>query len=87
MKYSAALTLCLAFGPATILAAPLIQDPTAVAPSPQQNGGNRPAAPAPSSASQGLSGQSSGNEGLLDKVEKIIKDVLGGVSLGSQTLL
>ncbi|EED18104.1 hypothetical protein TSTA_118700 [Talaromyces stipitatus ATCC 10500] len=84
MKYTTALTVLLAFGPATtILAAPVSQDPTSAltgAPSGQNEGAKQPAAgPAPGSSSQGLSGSSSGNEGLLDKVEKIVKDVLGGL--------
>lgn len=75
MKYTTALTVLLAFGPATtILAAPLTQDPaSALTAGP---------APAPGgSSSQGMSGSSMGNEGLLDKVEKLVKDILGGVSL------
>jgi hypothetical protein len=81
MKYTTALTVLLAFGPATtILAAPLTQDPgSALTAGPAPSGGQ--AAPAPGgSSSQGMSGSSTGNEGLLDKVEKIVKDVLGGVS-------
>ncbi|KAI7969349.1 hypothetical protein EIK77_002419 [Talaromyces pinophilus] len=79
MKYTTALTVLLAFGPATtILAAPLTQDPgSALTAGPAPSGGQ--AAPAPGgSSSQGMSGSSTGNEGLLDKVEKIVKDVLGG---------
>ncbi|KAF3406781.1 hypothetical protein DPV78_001048 [Talaromyces pinophilus] len=80
MKYTTALTVLLAFGPATtILAAPLTQDPgSALTAGPAPSGGQ--AAPAPGgSSSQGMSGSSTGNEGLLDKVEKIVKDVLGGL--------
>lgn len=85
MKYTTALTVLLAFGPAsTILAAPLGQDATSAltgAPAGGQEGGaKQPAGPAAGSSSQGLSGSSSGNEGVLDKVEKILKDVVGSVS-------
>lgn len=87
MKYTTALTVLLAFGPVTtILAAPLTQDPASAltagpAPGGQDEGAKQPAGPTPGgSSSQGMSGSSMGNEGLLDKVEKLIKDVLGGVS-------
>ena len=83
MKYTTALTVLLAFGPATsVLAAPLTQDPTSALTAGPAPGGQ--ASPAPGgSSSQGMSGSSMGNEGLLDKVEKIVKDVLGGVSSSS----
>lgn len=80
MKYTTALTVLLAFGPATILAAPLTQDPTSALTAGPAPGGAGAHPPAGGSSSQGLSGSSSGNEGVLDKVEKILKDVLGGVS-------
>jgi hypothetical protein len=80
MKYTTALTVFLAFGPATILAAPLTQDPTSALTAGPAPGGQGATPPAGGSSSQGLSGSSMGNEGVLDKVEKILKDVLGGVS-------
>lgn len=83
MKYTTALTVLLAFGPATtILAAPLTQDPASALTAGPAPGPGGQAAPAPGgSSSQGMSGSSMGNEGLLDKVEKLVKDILGGVSL------
>ncbi|KUL82044.1 hypothetical protein ZTR_10053 [Talaromyces verruculosus] len=80
MKYTTALTVLLAVGPATtVLAAPLTQDPgSALTAGPAPSG--EKAAPAPGgSSSQGMSGSSTGNEGVLDKVEEIVKDVLSGL--------
>uniref|UniRef100_A0A093X712 Otogelin n=1 Tax=Talaromyces marneffei PM1 TaxID=1077442 RepID=A0A093X712_TALMA len=85
MKFTTALTVFLAFGPATVLAAPLTQDATSAltggpAPGGPGEGAKAPAGPPMGgSSSQGMSGSSMGNEGLLDKVEKILKDVLGSL--------
>lgn len=81
MKYSTALTLFLACGPSAIMAAPVAQGAT---PALALRDDGPQAQPSPQAAPQGSSatgqqGQQSGNEGLLDKVEKILKDVLGGV--------
>lgn len=84
MKYSAALTLFLACGPSAIVAAPVAQG--AATPALALRGDTAPPQPqgSPHPVSQGSSasgqkGQQSGNEGLLDKVEKILKDILKGV--------
>jgi hypothetical protein len=88
MKYSTALTLFLACGPSAIMAAPVAQAATPAlalrgdGPQPQAS---PQVAPQGSSAS-GQKGQKSGNEGILDKVEKILKDVLGGVCSNHYTL-
>lgn len=85
MKYTTAITVLLAFGPAAnVLAAPLTQDPASALTAGPAPGGQASPAPAPApggSSSQGMSGASMGNEGLLDKVEEIIKTIIGGVSL------
>lgn len=89
MKYSTALTLFLACGPSAIMAAPVAQGATPAlalrGDGPQGQGqGQGQAQASPQAAPHGSSatgqqGQESGNEGVLDKVEKILKDVLGGV--------
>jgi hypothetical protein len=81
MKYSTVLTLFLACGPSAIMAAPVAQDATPAlalrgdGPQPQASPQTAPQG----STATGQKGQKSGNEGILDKVEKILKDVLGGV--------
>ena len=95
MKYTTALAVILALGPAAnVFAAPVSQDVgsalSARTESPSQGSTGSPSrgqtqgtgkatSPVAGSSSEGSSGASSGSEGLLDKVEAIIKDVLGGV--------
>lgn len=87
MKYSTALTLFLACGPSAIMAAPVAQDAT---PALALRGDGPQTQASPQTAPQGSTatgqkGQKSGNEGILDKVEKILKDVLGGVCSNNHT--
>jgi hypothetical protein len=90
MKYSAALSLFLSCGPSAIIAAPVAQGATpALAirgdthqPQGQSQGQPQasPQATPQGSSATGQKAQKSGNEGLMDKIEKILKDILGGVS-------
>ncbi|CRG87226.1 hypothetical protein PISL3812_04243 [Talaromyces islandicus] len=85
MKYSTALTLFLACSPSAIIAAPVAQDATPAlvvrndSPQPQGQPQASPQTGPQGSSATGQKGQKSGNEGILDKVEKILKDVLGGL--------
>ncbi|KAH8702360.1 hypothetical protein BGW36DRAFT_356484 [Talaromyces proteolyticus] len=84
MKCSAIIALALACGPAAIMAAPVATstDPTTALLAVREEGAQPQAssqATPQGSSAMGSQGQKSGNEGILDKVEKILKDILGGL--------
>jgi hypothetical protein len=77
MKCTTAVAFLLACSPAAILAAPVADSSSLVA---RQAAGPGPGSSVGGSASQGLSGQTSGSEGVLGHVEALIKDLVSSVS-------
>jgi hypothetical protein len=73
MRFNGILALALACGPAVILAAPTGPLDGTAAPS------SSAAALVPTTQSSSMA--NSGQDGLLDKVEQILKEVLGSVSV------